>query len=364
MVLGLVAAAPDRRSISADRSVLWENAHWTVFYGLGFAIAFRGFRTSSGPERRIRAALASVSAVLAGRTGRLARPERARARHLPAAVRPRDVRGAGPRGRRAGPRGPTGGRSTRTARPLSRLRDHVPRHRDRRDAGLRAAGLRPRPARGDAAPQLPDRVPVDRRRRPHRGARHPRQPSPRRPLRPADRDVPLRRSDICSGWPRRQRPRRREPGGTTCSRSGRWPSAWPARPSALDSRTRRESTRFAMFFRDGLPAAAVAIAVGCLVVASSTADDNPFVRPLGWAVILVGGPAPGRARPRALGGRPRGRGGDDAPVRGGGAPPAADRADPGRHLHRRAAQRRHRALEPDLRQSAGDSSCCPTRRSS
>jgi hypothetical protein len=43
------------------QAVLWENAHWTVFYAVGFALAFRGFRSSSGPERRIRAALATVS---------------------------------------------------------------------------------------------------------------------------------------------------------------------------------------------------------------------------------------------------------------------------------------------------------------
>ncbi len=45
------------------QAMLWENAHWTVFYGVGFALAFRGFRTSSGLERRIRAALATVSLV-------------------------------------------------------------------------------------------------------------------------------------------------------------------------------------------------------------------------------------------------------------------------------------------------------------
>jgi len=45
------------------QAMLWENAHWTVFYAVAFALAFRGFRSSSGPERRIRAALATVSLV-------------------------------------------------------------------------------------------------------------------------------------------------------------------------------------------------------------------------------------------------------------------------------------------------------------
>ena len=58
--VGLVAAVLTALDLGGQ-VVLWENAHWTVFYGLGFAIAFRGFRASSGPERRIRGALATVS---------------------------------------------------------------------------------------------------------------------------------------------------------------------------------------------------------------------------------------------------------------------------------------------------------------
>ena len=201
-------------------------------------IAFRGFRTSSGPERRIRAALASVSLFwLVAQVAWLIQSALGLV-VFPLAVRPRDVRGDGPRSRRPGPRRPPGGRSTRTARSLSRLRDHIPGHRDRRDPGLRAPGRRPRPARGDAAPQLPDRVPVHRRRRLHRGARHPREPTRGRPLRAADRDVPLRPRDTCSGWPPRRPSRRRDTGRTTCSRSGRWPSALPVRRFRANSRDR------------------------------------------------------------------------------------------------------------------------------
>jgi diguanylate cyclase (GGDEF)-like protein/PAS domain S-box-containing protein len=55
----------------------------------------------------------------------------------------------------------------------------------------------------------------------------------------------------------------------------------------LDRQTVRGSTRFGALLRDALPAAAVAVAVGCLVIASTTNSDNPLVRPLGWAVILT-----------------------------------------------------------------------------
>ena len=60
VVVGLGAAVLTALDVGGQ-VVLWENAHWTVFYSLGFAIAFLGFRTSSGTERRIRAALATAS---------------------------------------------------------------------------------------------------------------------------------------------------------------------------------------------------------------------------------------------------------------------------------------------------------------
>ena len=60
VVVGLGAALLTALDLGGQ-VVLWENVHWTVFYGLGFAVAFHGFLASTGPERRVRAALATAS---------------------------------------------------------------------------------------------------------------------------------------------------------------------------------------------------------------------------------------------------------------------------------------------------------------
>lgn len=45
------------------RAALWENAHWTVFYGLGFVLAVYGVRTATKAERPVRVAIALTSAL-------------------------------------------------------------------------------------------------------------------------------------------------------------------------------------------------------------------------------------------------------------------------------------------------------------
>ncbi len=65
VALGLGAALLTVVDLNGQ-AVLWENVHWTAFYAVGFALAFRGFRASVGLERRIRARLAAVSGIWLG----------------------------------------------------------------------------------------------------------------------------------------------------------------------------------------------------------------------------------------------------------------------------------------------------------
>ena len=53
IALGIGFAALTAADVGGQ-AMLWENAHWTVFYAMAFVLAFRGFRSSGGPERRIR----------------------------------------------------------------------------------------------------------------------------------------------------------------------------------------------------------------------------------------------------------------------------------------------------------------------
>ena len=61
LALGLVAVALTAVD-QGGQAVLWENAHWTLFYAVGFAMAVYGVRTAIGPERRVRVAIALASA--------------------------------------------------------------------------------------------------------------------------------------------------------------------------------------------------------------------------------------------------------------------------------------------------------------
>ena len=112
----------------------------------------------------------------------------------------------------------------------------------------------------------------------------------------------------------------------------------------------RGSTRVRAVLRDALPAAAVALAVACLVIASTTGSANPLVRPLGWAVILT---AVLRqvtlVRDRSSAVRAA-MGVGPSPVVGRGATPPAHRTDPGGHLHRRTCQYRERAVDDHVHQ--------------
>jgi diguanylate cyclase (GGDEF)-like protein/PAS domain S-box-containing protein len=55
----------------------------------------------------------------------------------------------------------------------------------------------------------------------------------------------------------------------------------------IDSRATKQADRLAAFIRDALPLFAVAIAVGCLIAVALTDTTDMLVRPLGWAVILT-----------------------------------------------------------------------------
>jgi diguanylate cyclase (GGDEF)-like protein/PAS domain S-box-containing protein len=55
----------------------------------------------------------------------------------------------------------------------------------------------------------------------------------------------------------------------------------------LDSRATKEADRLAAFIRDALPLAAIAVAVGCLMAVAVSGRPDMLVRPLGWAVILT-----------------------------------------------------------------------------
>jgi diguanylate cyclase (GGDEF)-like protein/PAS domain S-box-containing protein len=266
--------------------VLWENAHWTVFYGLGFAIAFRGFRTSTGPQRRIRAALAAVSMfwlvaqvawLVQSAVGLVVFPLPSDlvtfAALVPAVVAlDLAVRHAVDRRERLGLYLDCAITFLAIATVVTLAFGHLVSGHD--------------PLAGTLLLSFPIAC------------------------------LSIAGAGLIAALATRASPRH---GGLYALLSGtflyglgylQWVAAAPATPPPgtwwnyvfsigavaiglagatfrTDSRTRSESTRFAMFFRDGLPAAAVAIAVGCLVIASSTEGPNPYVRPLGWAVILA-----------------------------------------------------------------------------
>jgi diguanylate cyclase (GGDEF)-like protein/PAS domain S-box-containing protein len=266
--------------------VLWENAHWTVFYGLGFAFAFRGFRTSSGPERRIRAALATVSLFwLAAQVAWLVQSAlgvvvfplpsdlMTFAALVPAVIAlDLAVRQAVDRRERLGLYLDCAITFLAIATVVTLVFGNLVRSLD-------ALG-------GTLLLSFPIAC------------------------------LSIAGAGLIAALATRASPRH---GGLYALLVGtflygvgylQWVAAAPATPPPgswwnylfsigavaiglagatfrADSRTRGESIRFAMFFRDGLPAAAVALAVGCLVIASSTEGENPIVRPLGWAVILA-----------------------------------------------------------------------------
>jgi diguanylate cyclase (GGDEF)-like protein/PAS domain S-box-containing protein len=266
--------------------VLWENTHWTVFYGLGFAIAFRGFRASSGPERRIRAALATVSLfwllaqvtwLVQSALGVVVFPVPSDlmtfAALVPAVVAmDLAVRQAVDRRARLGLYLDCAILFLAIATVVTLAFGHL------------ASGQAP------LAGALLLSFPIA--------------------------CLSIAGAGFIAALATRASPRQ---GGLYALLIGtflygvaylQWVAAAPATPPPgtpwnylfsigavaiglagatfrTDSRIRRVSNRFATFFRDGLPAAAVTVAVGCLVVASTTNVENPFVRPLGWGVILV-----------------------------------------------------------------------------
>ena len=61
MTLGVVAAVLTAVDIGGQ-AVLWENLHWTIFSGVGLALAIGAVRRSLGPERRVRTAICLATA--------------------------------------------------------------------------------------------------------------------------------------------------------------------------------------------------------------------------------------------------------------------------------------------------------------
>jgi diguanylate cyclase (GGDEF)-like protein/PAS domain S-box-containing protein len=268
------------------QAALWENAHWTLFYGVGFALAFRGFRTSSGPERRIRAALATVSlAWVAGQAAWLIQsalgivvvPSPADfltfAAMVPAIVAlDLALRHAVDRRERLGMYLDCAVTFFAIATVVMLLFGHLIEGQD--------------PLAGALLLSFPIAC------------------------------LSVAGAGLIAALATRERPRN---GGLYALLIGtflygvaylQWVAAAPAvappgywanylfsvaavaiglagATFRLEDRTTRESTRFGTFFREGLPAIAVAIAVGCLVIASLTDTDNELIRPLGWSVILV-----------------------------------------------------------------------------
>jgi diguanylate cyclase (GGDEF)-like protein/PAS domain S-box-containing protein len=266
--------------------VLWENAHWTVFYAMGFAVAFRGFRTSSGPERRVRKALATVSLFwLAAQVAWLAQSSLGIvvfplpsdlvtfAALVPAVVAlDLAVRLAVDRRERLGLYLDCAITFLAIATGVTLAFGYLVTGHDVL-AGALVLSF-PIACLSIAGAGLIAALAT----------------------RASARDGGLYALLI----------------GTFLYGVGylTWVAAAPATPPPgstwnylfsigavaigiagatfrADSHTPRASTRFAMVFRDGLPAAAVAIAVVCLVVASTADSDNPLVRPLGWSVILT-----------------------------------------------------------------------------
>ena len=268
------------------QAALWENVHWTLFYGVGFALAFRGFRASSGPERRIRAALATVSlAWVAGQAAWLTQsalgisviPSPADfltfAAMVPAIVAlDLAVRHAVDRRERLGLYLDCAVTFFAVATVVMLVFGHLIEGQD--------------PLSGALLLSFPIAC------------------------------LSIAGAGLIAALATRARPR---DGGLYALLIGtfvygaaylQWVAAAPAvtppgywanylfsiaavaiglagATFRLEARATHSSTRFEAFFREGLPAVAVAIAVGCLVVVSLTDTDNPLVRPLGWTVILV-----------------------------------------------------------------------------
>ena len=268
------------------QAVLWENAHWTLFYGVGFALAFRGFRTSSGQERRIRAALATVSlAWVAGQAAWLTQsalgisviPSPADfltfAAMVPAVVAlDLAVRHTVDRRERLGLYLDCAVTFFAIATVVTLVFGHLIKGQDLLAGALLLS------------------FPIA--------------------------CLSVAGAGLIAALATRARPR---DGGLYALLIGtflygaaylQWVAAAPAvtppgywanylfsvaavaiglagATFRLEARATHGATRFETFFREGLPAVAVAIAVGCLVVASLTDTDNPLVRPLGWTVILV-----------------------------------------------------------------------------
>jgi diguanylate cyclase (GGDEF)-like protein/PAS domain S-box-containing protein len=268
------------------QAVLWENAHWTVFYGVGFALAFRGFRTSSGPERRIRAALATVSLVWLGAQvawviqsalGIFVVPSPSDfltfAAMVPAVVAlDLAVRHAVDRRERLGLYLDCAVTFLAIATVVTLLFGHLIARQDLLAGALLLS------------------FPIA--------------------------CLSVAGAGLIAALATRARPRN---GGLYALLIGtflygagylQWVAAAPAitppgywanylfsisavaiglagATFRMDVRMARDSIRYGTFFREALPATAVAIAVGCLVVASTTDAENPLVRPLGWSVILT-----------------------------------------------------------------------------
>jgi diguanylate cyclase (GGDEF)-like protein/PAS domain S-box-containing protein len=285
VAVGLVAALLTALDLGGQ-VVLWENAHWTVFYGLGFVIAYRGFRVSAGPERRIRGALASVSLfwlvaqvawLVQSAVGLVMFPLPSDlvtfAALVPAVVAlDLAVRKAVDRRERLGLYLDCAITFLAIATVVTLVFGHLVSGHD--------------PLAGTLLLSFPIAC------------------------------LSIAGAGFIAALATRASPRQ---GGLYALLIGtflyglgylQWVAAAPAVPPPgtwwnyvfsigavaiglagatfrADEHTRRESTRFASFFRDGLPAAAVLIAVACLIIASSTDEQNPYVRPLGWAVIVV-----------------------------------------------------------------------------
>jgi diguanylate cyclase (GGDEF)-like protein/PAS domain S-box-containing protein len=268
------------------QAVLWENAHWTVFYTVAFVLAFRGFRSSTGPERRIRAALAAVSlAWLAGQVAWLiqsalglsvvpAPADLLTFAAIVAAVVAMDlaVRLEVDRRERLGLYLDAAITFLAVATVVTLVFGYLVSGHDVlggafllsfpiaclsiAGAGLIAAlatGARPRDGGlyalligtflyGVAYLQWVANAPAV------------------------------------------------SPPGTWSNylfSIGALAIGLAGATFRLDREKVRGSIRFGAVLRDALPAAAVAVAFGCLVIASTTDSDNPLVRPLGWAVILT-----------------------------------------------------------------------------
>jgi diguanylate cyclase (GGDEF)-like protein/PAS domain S-box-containing protein len=266
--------------------VLWENAHWTLFYGVGLALGIHGVRAATGRERRVRAAIALASAIwLAGQLTWIVQS----ALGLVFAPSPSDVLSLAA--------------LLPTVVALDLAVRHVVARRERLGLYLDAAItflaiasvvtlLFGHLVRSDTlvAEALLLSFPVA--------------------------CLSVAGAGLIAALATRARPRR---GGLYALLIGTlllgagyvpWvayapavtpPGSWSnylfsagavalgvaAATFRLDTPVRTGADRLGTIIRDGLPAIAVALAVGCLIAASNLETISPFVRPLGWAVILT-----------------------------------------------------------------------------